>query len=71
MRTALRGSVSAQLEPQQNPVLISSPSMEGVLYAAAARLFCIPDAVLWYCCSFNYSLILKDQRSPPSTAAFH
>lgn len=30
-------------------------------------LFCIPGAVLWDCCSFNYSLILKDQRSQPST----
>lgn len=35
------------------------------------RLFCIPGAVLWDCCSFNYSLILKDQRSQPSSAAFH
>lgn len=34
-------------------------------------LFCIPEAVLWDCCSFNYSLILKDQRSQPSTPAFH
>lgn len=27
--------------------------------------FCIPEAVLQDCCSFNYSLILKDQRSLP------
>lgn len=30
-------------------------------------LFCIPEAVLWDCCSFNYSLILKDQRSLPQS----
>lgn len=34
-------------------------------------LLCIPEAVLWDCCSFNYSLILKDQRSQPSTPPFH
>lgn len=61
----------AQLGPQQNPAWTSSPPSEAALHAAAARLLCIPDAVLWYCCSFNYSLILKDQRSQPSTAAFH
>ena len=35
-------------------------------------LFCIPEAVLWDCCSFNYSLILKDQTFQPSNSpAFH
>lgn len=31
-------------------------------------LFCIPGAVLQDCCSFNYSLILKDQRSLPQSS---
>lgn len=45
-------------------------SMRGVyLLCIVEELFCIPEAVLWDCCSFNYSLILKDQRSLPRSTS--
>lgn len=50
------------------PKCLSVFSMRSTqLLCALEYLLCIPDAVLWDCCSFNYSLILKDQRSLPQS----
>lgn len=50
---------------------IEGPSVFGMhsmqLLCVIEYLFCMPEAVLWDCCSFNYSLILKDQRSLPQS----
>lgn len=47
------------------PSEFSMRSMQ--LLCVIEYLFCMPEAVLWDCCSFNYSLILKDQRSLPQS----
>lgn len=49
----------------KGPSVFSMRSMQ--LLCVIEYLFCIPEAVLWDCRSFNYSLILKDQRSLPQS----
>lgn len=49
----------------EGPSVLGMHSMQ--LLCVMEDLLCMPGAVLWDCCSFNYSLILKDQRSLPQS----